>query len=72
LSNIFETYETTILPVVLYVCETWSLTLREEYRLRVFENSRKISGPKRDEVRLEKKCILRNSIACNLCQILLA
>jgi hypothetical protein len=36
------------------VCETWSLTLREEYRLRVFENSRKISGPKRDEVRLEK------------------
>ena len=32
-------YRTVILPVVLYVCETWSLTLREEYRLRVFENS---------------------------------
>jgi len=36
-------YRTTILPVVLYGCETWSLTLREEWRLRVF-------GPKRDEV----------------------
>jgi hypothetical protein len=41
-----------ILPVVLYVCETWSLTLREEHRLRVFENRvlRRILGPKRDEV----------------------
>jgi len=40
------------LPVVLYGCETWSLTLREERRLRVFENRvlRKIFGPKRDEV----------------------
>jgi hypothetical protein len=38
--------------VVLYECETWSLTLREEHRLRVFENRmlRRISGPKRDEV----------------------
>jgi hypothetical protein len=38
--------------VVLYGCETWSLTLREEYRLRVFKNRvlRRISGPKRDEV----------------------
>jgi hypothetical protein len=38
--------------VVLYGCETWSLTLREEYRLRVFENRvlRRIFGPKRDEV----------------------
>jgi hypothetical protein len=38
--------------VVLYGCETWSLTLREEHRLRVFENSvlRWIFGPKRDEV----------------------
>jgi hypothetical protein len=42
-------YRTIITPVVLYVCETWSLTLREEHRLRVFENRvlRKISGPKR-------------------------
>jgi hypothetical protein len=41
-----------ILAVVLYGCETWSLTLREEHRLRVFENMvlRKIFGPKRDEV----------------------
>jgi hypothetical protein len=40
-----------ILPVVLYGCETWSLTLREEQRLRAFENRvmRRISGPKRDE-----------------------
>jgi hypothetical protein len=42
----------TLLPVVLYGCETWSLTLREERRLRVFENRvlRRIFGPKRDEV----------------------
>jgi hypothetical protein len=41
-----------ILPVVLYGCETWSLTLREEHRLRVFENRvlRRIFGPKGDEV----------------------
>jgi len=43
---------TIILPVVLYECETWSLTLREERRLRLFENRllRRIFGPKRDEV----------------------
>jgi hypothetical protein len=45
-------YKTIILPVVLYGCESWSLTLREEHALRVFENRvlRKIFGPKRDEV----------------------
>jgi hypothetical protein len=45
-------YKTVILPVVLYGCGTWSLTLREEHRLRVFENSvlRIIFGPERDEV----------------------
>jgi hypothetical protein len=44
-------YKTVILPVVLYGCETWSLTLGEEHRLRVFEISvlRKIFGPKREE-----------------------
>jgi hypothetical protein len=44
-------YKTVILPVVLYGCETWSLTLREEQRLRVFENRelRRIFGPKREE-----------------------
>ena len=41
-----------MLPVVLYGCETWSLTLREEHRMRVFENRvlRRIFGPKRDRV----------------------
>jgi hypothetical protein len=45
-------YKTIILPVVLYVCETWSLILREEHRRRVFENRvlRSIFGPKGDEV----------------------
>ena len=45
-------YRAIILPVVLYGCETWSLTLREERRLRVFENRvlRRIFGPKWDEV----------------------
>jgi len=45
-------YRNMILPVVLYGCETWSLTLREERRLRVFENRvlRRVFGPKRDEV----------------------
>jgi hypothetical protein len=50
-------YKTIILPVVLYECETWSLTLREEHRLRAFENSmlRRIFGPKRDEVIRERR-----------------
>jgi len=45
-------YRTIILPVVLYGCETWSLTLREERKLRVFENMvlRRMFGPRRDEV----------------------
>jgi hypothetical protein len=45
-------YKTIILPVVQYGCEAWSLTLRQEHRLRVFENRelRRIFGPKRDEV----------------------
>ena len=45
-------YRNIILPVVLYGCETWSLTLREERRLRVFQNKmlRRIFGPRRDEV----------------------
>ncbi|KAJ4434728.1 hypothetical protein ANN_23296 [Periplaneta americana] len=48
-------YKTVILPVVLYGCETWTLTLREEHRLRVIENKvlRKIFGAKRDEVTRE-------------------
>jgi hypothetical protein len=45
-------HNTVILPVVLYGCQTWSLTLRENHRLRVFENGalRRIFQPKRDEV----------------------
>ena len=45
-------YRTIILPVVLYECETWSLTLREGRKLRVFENMvlRRIFGPRRNEV----------------------
>jgi len=44
-------YRTIILPVVLYGYETWSMTMREERRMRVFENRvlRKIFGPMRDE-----------------------
>jgi hypothetical protein len=43
-------YKTIILPVVLYGCETWSLTVREEHKLRLFENRvlSRIFGPKRD------------------------
>jgi hypothetical protein len=44
-------YRTIILPVVLYGCETWTLTRREDRSLRVFENRvlRRVFGPKRDE-----------------------
>ena len=47
-----KVYRTIILPVVLYGCGAWSLTLREERKLRVFENMvlRRIFGPRRDEV----------------------
>ena len=47
-----NTYRTTILPVFSYGCETWSLTLREKRRLKVFEERvlRRVFGPKRDEV----------------------
>jgi hypothetical protein len=49
---IMRIYKTIILPVILYGCKTWSLTIREEHRLRVFENKvlRRIFGPKRDDV----------------------
>ena len=53
-------YRTIILPLVLYGCETWSLTLREERRLMVFENKvlRRIFGPRRDEVTGDKCFVL--------------
>jgi len=52
-----EIYRTIIFPAVLYGCETWSLTLREERRVRVFENRvlRRIFGHKRDEVAGERR-----------------
>jgi len=50
LANI-KIYRTIVLPVVLYGCGTWSLTVREERRLRLFENrALRIFGPKRDEM----------------------
>jgi hypothetical protein len=52
------------LPVVLYWCETWSLTFRKESRLRVFEKRvvRRIFGPKRDEVRGEGENYIMRSL----------
>jgi len=52
IGSISDIYRTITLPVVLYGCETWSLTMREERRLSGFENRvlRRIFGPKRDEV----------------------
>jgi hypothetical protein len=49
---LLKIYKTIILPVVLYECQTWSLTVREAHKLRVFENRvlRRIFGPKRDGV----------------------
>jgi hypothetical protein len=51
----WNVYRTIILPVVLYGCEAWSLTLKEERRLKLFENRvlRRLFGPKRDEVKGE-------------------
>jgi hypothetical protein len=50
--NKFNYFNTIILPIVLYWCKTLSLTLREEHRLKVFENRvlRRVFGPKRDEI----------------------
>jgi len=62
----FKIYITVILPVVLYGCETWSLTLREESSLRVFDNRvlRRVFGPKRDEVTGERRKL--HSVEFNL------
>jgi hypothetical protein len=59
-------YKTIILPVVLYGCETWPLTLKKEYRLRVFENRvLRVFGPKRDEMTAEWRK-LYNKELCDL------
>ena len=57
-------YRTIILPVVLYGRETWSLTLREERRLKLFENRvlRRVFGPKRDEVTGDWRKLHRRSL----------
>jgi hypothetical protein len=60
-------HRTIILPLILYECETWSLTLREERRWSVYENRllRRIFGPKRDEVTGEwRKLIMKSSMIC--------
>jgi hypothetical protein len=60
-------YRTIILPVVLYGCESWLLTLREQYRLRVFKSKvlRRIFGPKRDEVTGEwRRLPLKQQCCC--------
>ena len=56
-ATVIKIYRTIILPIVVYGCETWSLTFREQRRLRVFENRalRGILGPKRDGVTEEWK-----------------
>ena len=56
-------YRTIILCFVLYGCETWSLILREEWRLMMFENKvlRRIFRPKRDEVTGEGENYIRRS-----------
>ena len=62
-----QMYRTIILPVILYGFETWSRTLREERRLRVFDNRvlRRIFGPKRDEVTDEwRKLHIRSLMTC--------
>jgi hypothetical protein len=59
-------YRTIILPVVLYGCEAWSLTLREERRLKVFESRvlRRVLGPRRDEVGNGENYIMRSLMIC--------
>jgi hypothetical protein len=66
-------YKTVILQVMLNGCETWSLTLREEHRLRVFENRvlMRIFGPKREEDGSWRKLHNDEFTACILHRILL-
>jgi hypothetical protein len=66
-----KVHTTVILPVVLYGCETWSLTLREEHRLRVFENRvlRRILDLKGRKMDRGENCIMFNFIN-NFCRIL--
>jgi len=60
------------LPVVFYGCETWSLTLREERRLRVFENRvlRRVFGPKRNEVTGEWRKLHNKELNVNIVRVI--
>jgi len=64
-------YKIVILLVVSNGCETWSPTLREEHRMKVFENRmlKRILGPKREEV-VGEDCIMRSFMTYTLHQIL--
>jgi hypothetical protein len=65
--NITFTVSTNIiLPFALYGCDTWSLSLREEHRLRMFDNRalRNVFGPKRDEQGNEGYCTVRGLMIC--------
>jgi hypothetical protein len=66
-------YKTIIFRVVLYGCETWSLTLTEEQRLKVFENTvlRRIFETKRDEVTggWKKNCMTKSFMVCTVRQV---
>jgi hypothetical protein len=63
--------KTVILPVVLYGYETWSLTLREEHKLRVLENRvlRRIFGSKRHEVTGGENYVTKSFVICTLRQV---
>jgi hypothetical protein len=69
--RIIRMCKTIILRVVLYGCETRSLTLREGHRLRMYEKRvfKRIFGPKRDEVTIGENCIMRSFITCTLRQV---
>ena len=62
-------HRTIIFPVVLYGCETWLLSLREERKLRVFENMvwRRIFGPRRDEVTGEWRRLHNEELLTQYC-----
>jgi hypothetical protein len=66
-------YGTIILPIVLYLCEAWSLTLRREQRLRVSENRvlRGVFGPERKWQEGGEQCIMRSFINCMKHQMIL-
>jgi hypothetical protein len=65
--NFKDIYRTIRLPVVLYGCETWSLTLKEERKLTVIENRvlRIIFGPKGDEITVDWQTLHNEEVLCS-------